>query len=152
MTATGNPAVTPAAAEVAGDRLGGDFGPVGGVTEDNILHHRPVTQNHCLVGTLARLRLVNRTRLGVRRMYRAMLIEGKEPPRIHDIGDSVSVVFRRSAIVRASRGFVAVGLGRRITGLDRLQSWRLIQKLSEEGHVRIEGRGRGARYVYSGGS
>ena len=240
-------------------------GFVGGVTEDNILHHRPVTRNHCLVGALARLRLVNRTRLGVRRMYRAMLIEGKEPPRIHDIGDSVSVAFRRSPIVRAVRWFVADELGkrivhsvdellvlrhlraewmadaptvarlcqrstgearevlsrmeldrgylerggegrgsywtlkpevrerlsnsgrqgfldagprvarsrilsilahradndlaplanrdlRRITGLDRLQSWRLIQKLSEEGHVRIEGRGRGARYVYSGGS
>lgn len=238
-------------------------GFIGGITPDNILHHRPAARNRCLVGALARLRLVNRSSLGVPRIYRAMLIEGKPPPRIQDIGGAVRITFHASRISPRFRRFVADELGKRIvhsvdellvlrhlgsewaadaprvarlcqrshdearevlsqmehdrgyldrggegrgaywtlkpvlrerladsgcqgfldagprvarervlsllvhradnalgplanrdirqiTGLDRLQVVRLLQRLRETGHVRIEGRGRGAGYVYTG--
>ena len=41
---------------------------------------------------------------------------------------------------------------RRITKLDRQQVNRLIHELAKEGHVRIDGHGRGARYVFTGSS
>jgi len=47
----------------------------------------------CIVDALTRLRLVNRANLGVQRMYKAMLLEGKEPPLIEEQGNSVRVTF-----------------------------------------------------------
>ena len=52
----------------------------GGITPENILRHETVARNPALVDALTRLRLVNRSNLGVRRMFQALLIEGKEPP------------------------------------------------------------------------
>ncbi len=71
-------------------------GFLGGVTRENILHHRPVARNPRLVDALVRLRMVNRTNLGIERMYRAFLIEGKRPPIIDDIGGAVRVTFYAS--------------------------------------------------------
>ena len=45
-------------------------GFLGGVTAENILHHRPVTRNPRLVDALVRLRMVNRTNLGTERIVR----------------------------------------------------------------------------------
>jgi ATP-dependent DNA helicase RecG len=82
-------------------------GFVGGITPDNILRHEPVSRNPTLVNALTRLRLVNRSNLGVRRMYQALLIEGKEPPVILDEGEAVRVIFRASALSAPFRLFVA---------------------------------------------
>lgn len=82
-------------------------GFLGGVTADNILHHRPVTRNPRLVDALVRLRMVNRTNLGTERMYRALLIEGKRPPVIEDIGGAVRVTFHASPLSVPFRSFVA---------------------------------------------
>lgn len=79
----------------------------GGITPDNILRHEPVSRNPALVDALTRLRLVNRSNLGVRRMYQALLIEGKEPPRILDEGQSVRVIFRASELSIPFRMFIA---------------------------------------------
>ena len=79
----------------------------GGITPDNILRHEPVPRNPTLVDTLTRLRLVNRSNLGVRRMYQALLIEGKEPPVILDEGEAVRVIFRASDLSVSFRLFVA---------------------------------------------
>jgi len=79
----------------------------GGITPDNILRHEPVPRNPALVDALTRLRLVNRSNLGVRRMYQALLIEGKEPPEIIDEGDAVRVIFRASNLSVTFRLFVA---------------------------------------------
>jgi len=79
----------------------------GGITPDNILRHEPVPRNPALVDALTRLRLVNRSNLGVRRMYRALLIEGKEPPEIIDEGEAVRVIFRASNLSIPFRLFVA---------------------------------------------
>jgi ATP-dependent DNA helicase RecG len=79
----------------------------GGITPHNILRHEPVPRNPTLVDALTRLRLVNRSNLGVRRMYQALLIEGKEPPEIIDEGEAVRVIFRASELSVPFRLFVA---------------------------------------------
>jgi ATP-dependent DNA helicase RecG len=82
-------------------------GFIAGITPDNILHHQPATRNPMLVEALTRLRLVNRSNLGVSRIYSAFLMEGKRPPILQEIGDSVSVTFLRSDIQPAFRRLVA---------------------------------------------
>lgn len=82
-------------------------GFVGGISPDNILHHPPVTRNPCLVDALVRLRLVNRSNLGIPRMYSALLIEGKEPPLIEEPGESIRITFRGTDLSVPFRIFVA---------------------------------------------
>ena len=82
-------------------------GFIGGISPENILHHPPAPRNPRLVEALARLRLVNRSNLGIGRMFEAMLIEGKEPPLIQEHGDSVTVTFRRREPSASFRAFVA---------------------------------------------
>jgi ATP-dependent DNA helicase RecG len=79
----------------------------GGITPENILRHEPVPRNPALVDALTRLRLVNRSNLGVRRMYQALLMEGKEPPTIMDEGNAVRVIFRATPLSPSIRTFVA---------------------------------------------
>jgi len=69
-------------------------GFIGGITPQNILHHPPIARNPRLVEALTKLRLVNRSNLGISRMYKYMLIEGKAPPIIEQPGDSVKVIFK----------------------------------------------------------
>jgi len=79
---------------------------VGGVSPNNILHHAPVTRNRYLVETILQAtRLVNRNNLGVPRMFRALLQEGKEPPEFSDAGETVRVTFPGQA---ADFGFKAL--------------------------------------------
>ena len=82
-------------------------GLIGGVSPMNILRHEPVSRNPLLVNALTALRLVNRSNLGVRRMYQAMLQEGKEPPVIRDEGDAVRLVLMASDFSVPFRTFVA---------------------------------------------
>lgn len=82
-------------------------GFIGGVSPDNILHHPPVARNPLLVEALTRLRLVNRSNLGVARMFSALLEEGREPPLISEQGESVRVTFLASAMSPEFRYFVA---------------------------------------------
>ena len=82
-------------------------GLVGGITSANILHHPPLARNLQLVQALARLRLVNRSNLGIGRMFEAMLVEGKEPPLIIDEESAVRVVFKRQETARPFREFIA---------------------------------------------
>ncbi len=80
---------------------------IGGISSKNILHHQPAARNPHLVEALTRLRLVNRSNLGISRMFRAVLVEGKEPPLIEESGDAVRVVFLASPISTPFRIFVA---------------------------------------------
>jgi len=91
------------------DRLeiGNPGGFIAGISPENILHHQPAARNPHLVEALTRLRLVNRSNLGVPRMFRAMLIEGKEPPRIEEQGDAVKVTLLAGALSVSFRTFVA---------------------------------------------
>jgi ATP-dependent DNA helicase RecG len=80
---------------------------IGGISPDNILHHQPVARNPLLVDALTRLRLVNRSNLGISRMFQAMLIEGKVPPIIQEQGESVKVTFQGGELSVPFRAFVA---------------------------------------------
>ncbi|MBS0382006.1 MAG: putative DNA binding domain-containing protein [Proteobacteria bacterium] len=82
-------------------------GLVGGITPTNILHHPPMPRNPLLVNALVRLRLVNRSNLGMGRMYKAFLLEGKPPPLIEEHGAAVVVTFRRHEFSEAFRRFAA---------------------------------------------
>jgi len=81
-------------------------GFIGGITPKNILHHPPVARNPRLVEALTKLRLVNRTSLGITRMYKYMLIEGKEPPIIEQSGDSIKVILKGGELSAPFRAFV----------------------------------------------
>jgi len=83
-------------------------GFVGGVTPENILHHPPVTRNRYLVETvLLATRLVNRQNLGVPRIFRALLEEGKEPPAFDEIGQAVRVTFPGQKIDQAFKALLS---------------------------------------------
>lgn len=81
-------------------------GFIGGINPSNILHHQPVPRNPLLVDALLKMRLVNRSNLGISRMYEALLIEGKEPPHITESGDSVCVCFMHREFSIKFRMFV----------------------------------------------
>ena len=87
--------------------IGNPGGFVGGISPNNILHHEPVARNPQLVNALTRLRLINRSNLGISRMFTALLIEGKEPPLIEDQGEAVKVTFLASELSTPFRAFVA---------------------------------------------
>ncbi len=69
----------------------GEF--VGGITPKNILHHPPVARNNHLMDLLDRLKLVNRSNLGVSRIFRSLLIEGKEPPIYREVGSNIAYLY-----------------------------------------------------------
>jgi ATP-dependent DNA helicase RecG len=101
--------------------IGNPGGFVGGISPNNILHHEPVARNPRLVDALTRLRLINRSKLGIERMFSALLIEGKEPPIIEDQGEAVKVTFRASEFSLAFREFVAdEGRQGRLLSVDHL--------------------------------
>ncbi len=96
-------------------------GFIGGITPENILHHVPVPRNPCLVDALARLRLINRSNLGISRMFQAMLIEGKKPPTILDVGESVCITFQRQEVSPSFRAFITEEFKQgRLLGVDHL--------------------------------
>ena len=82
-------------------------GFIAGITPANILHHQPAARNPLLVEALTRLRLVNRSNLGVGRMFSAFLIEGKRLPIIQEIGESVTVTLLKSPLDADFRMLVA---------------------------------------------
>lgn len=63
------------------------------ITPYNILHHPPVHRNRLLAEALNSLNLVNRNNLGVKRMYKSMLEQGKEPPTYSASPQAVRVIF-----------------------------------------------------------
>jgi ATP-dependent DNA helicase RecG len=87
--------------------IGNPGGFIGGISPENILHHQPAARNLLLVDALTRLRLVNRSNLGVSRMFQAMLIEGKEPPSIQEQVEAVKVTFQGGELSVPFRAFVA---------------------------------------------
>ena len=108
-------------------------GFLGGITAENILHHRPVTRNPRLVDAMVRLRMVNRTNLGTERMYHALLVEGKRPPIIEDIGGAVRVTFHASRLSVPFHGFtVAEERCGRSLGVDHLL---ILSRLSRDREV-----------------
>lgn len=83
-----------------------------GLSLRNILHHEPVPRNPLLVDALVRLRLANRNNLGLPRMFEALLLEGKQPPLLEEIGDSVRVTMHAGPLCPEFSAFI-VDCGRR---------------------------------------
>ena len=67
---------------------------LGGITPRNILHHASVPRDPVLFGALARIRVANAANLGVSRVFRDFLTEGKEPPYYWSPGASVVVTVK----------------------------------------------------------
>jgi ATP-dependent DNA helicase RecG len=86
--------------------IGNPGGFIGGITPENILHHPPTPRNPLLVDALTRLRLTNRSNLGIPRIYKEMLVEGKEPPHIEERGHSVVVTLMEGEFSPSVRAFV----------------------------------------------
>lgn len=79
---------------------------IAGIHPDNILHHASTPRNIHLMDLLDRVRLVNRTNLGVPRIYSSLLREGKEPPRYQDSGAQITLTMLASEITPAFKNFV----------------------------------------------
>ncbi|MDP3939021.1 MAG: ATP-binding protein, partial [Deltaproteobacteria bacterium] len=88
-------------------------GFVGGVTPENILHHPSAPRYPTLFQALTRMRLANAANLGVPRVFRDLLSEGKEPPTYWSSGRAVRVSVKGQ---ETSREFVE--LVHRNPGLD----------------------------------
>ncbi|MFO1191592.1 MAG: ATP-binding protein [Rhodoferax sp.] len=91
-----------------------------------------MARNPLLVQALSRLRLVNRSNLGVGRMFEAMLIEGKEPPLIVDEESAVRIVFKRQETSAPFREFIAdEGKAGRVLDVDHLLVLRYLLSHAE---------------------
>lgn len=80
---------------------------IGGVTPKNILHHDPVARNRRLVEILQKTRLVNRSNMGVPRIFKNLLMEGKEPPEYYEDGETIKVIFPASELTAGFRNMIA---------------------------------------------
>ena len=82
-------------------------GLAGGITPDNIMSHEPVTRNRRLAEILQKLRLVERSGMGVRRMFTILLASGKEPPLYIATPEDVRVVLRSGKTDEPFARFIA---------------------------------------------
>jgi ATP-dependent DNA helicase RecG len=80
---------------------------IGGVTPKNILHHDPIARNRKLVEILQKTRLVNRSNMGVPRIFKNLLMEGKEPPEYYEDGETIKVIFPASELTAGFRNMIA---------------------------------------------
>jgi ATP-dependent DNA helicase RecG len=69
-------------------------GFLGGITPENILHHASVARYEALFSAVTRMRLANAANLGVPRVFREFLSQGKPPPRYWTSGASVRVTLK----------------------------------------------------------
>jgi ATP-dependent DNA helicase RecG len=69
-------------------------GFLGDITPANILHHPSTPRYPALFSALARIRLANAANLGVPRVFRDLLSEGKEPPYYATTGQTVIVTVK----------------------------------------------------------
>ena len=65
-----------------------------GISPENIIRAEPRWRNPLLAQIFQRLRLVERAGVGVDRMFKIMLFNGKEPPRFLTDGYSVTVILK----------------------------------------------------------
>lgn len=72
-------------------------GFVAGITPDNILRHEAVPRNRTLANALVKLRLVESSGIGRRRIFRSALVFGKRRPQYQTDGHSVTLrLFNRA--------------------------------------------------------
>lgn len=88
--------------------IGSPGGFIGGITPDNILTHEPKRRNRLLAEVFQKIGAVNRSGIGVDRMYRILLEYGKRPPEYVADGESVVVLLRNGTFDEPFARFVAV--------------------------------------------
>jgi ATP-dependent DNA helicase RecG len=86
--------------------VGSPGGWFGGVNERNILVTESRRRNELLASALQRIGLAERSSLGVKRMFRAMLEAGKQAPEYRSSSGSVTVVLRDGSFDRAFASLV----------------------------------------------
>jgi ATP-dependent DNA helicase RecG len=82
-------------------------GFVAGITPENILRHEAVPRNRTLANALVKLRLVESSGIGRRRIFRSALIYGKRRPEYQTDGHSVTLRLFNRATHDAVAGLVA---------------------------------------------
>ncbi len=87
------------------------------ITPANILHHPSTPRYPALFQALTVARLANAANLGVRRAFRDLLVEGKEPPYYHATGQSIVVTIKAQ---EAGRAFIEMVNGHPDLAVDDL--------------------------------
>ena len=98
--------------------IGSPGGWFGGVSEENILVTESHRRNELLASVLQRIGLAERSSLGVKRMFQALLEAGKPPPEFRSTTSSVTVTLRdgtfdkafAALVQRASKEGVVLGV------------------------------------------
>lgn len=150
----------------------GPGGFVGGVTPDNILRHPPVHRNELLARAFQSIGLVNRVGLGVDRIFKGLLLLGKDSPRYTSDEAHVRLTiplethapFALFLAEETRRGhdldlddLLILRAFVRTSSLDRWSAAKLLQlseeeaaaklmQLREAGYLVVRGRGRGTSY------
>lgn len=79
-------------------------GFIGGISPENILRHEPRARNRTLANAFVKLRLVESSGIGRRRIYRSALEFGKRRPLYSTTNDTVTLrIFNRGANPRLAR-------------------------------------------------
>jgi ATP-dependent DNA helicase RecG len=96
-------------------------GFVDGITPENILRHEAVPRNRTLANALVKLRLVESSGIGRRRIFRSALIYGKRRPEYTTDGHSVTLrIFNQGAHEALARLIARLDSQGADVGLDQL--------------------------------
>jgi ATP-dependent DNA helicase RecG len=96
-------------------------GFVDGITPENILRHEAVPRNRTLANALVKLRLVESSGIGRRRIFRSALIYGKRRPEYTTDGHSVTLrIFNQGAHEALARLIARLDAQGADVGLDQL--------------------------------
>lgn len=96
-------------------------GFVGGITPENILRHEAVPRNRTLANALVKLRLVESSGIGRKRIFRSALIYGKRRPEYFTDGHSVTLrIFNQGAHDALASLIVRLDARGADVGLDQL--------------------------------
>lgn len=82
-------------------------GFIAGITPENILRHEPVARNRTLANALVKLRLVESSGIGRKRIFRSALVYGKRRPEYSSDGSAVTLRMFNQAVHGALAGIVA---------------------------------------------
>lgn len=109
-----------------------------GIHPDNILHHASTLRNPHLMTLLDRVRSVNRTNLGVPRIYTELLKEGKEPPVYEDSGIQIQLTMFASIVTPELKAYIEEQNEQSVFSVDQLL---ILHYLLKHSKANVEGIG-----------
>lgn len=108
-------------------------GFIGGISPENILRHEPRARNRTLANAFVKLRLVESSGIGRRRIYRSALTFGKRRPVYSASADAVTLrIFNRGANPRLARLVSELGERGAPVSLDHLL---VLDALQDADHI-----------------